>query len=432
MGKLTQKLSIYLDQNFISEIAKVKINPNVHEDYKTIFDLIHEGFLEEKIIVPKSFFHKVETHMARELSKRIRNYQSYMGQISLHHYDTIETFQLVRAGKNFLGEEQKNEDWSSAYHEDPDTKLRQFDITVDGGNWLELFTQNNTKIVQDLGDIQKKIADKNIKYDVQYQLEMESARKNFLQYNIGKVAWLFKDDIEKIKKFVASKYFEIPKYKIYSQMWAYLLIKYNKRKIKESDLMDIDIISTYLPYVDVLATDTFMGLAIRELKLDEEYSTKIFLAKEDERGKFIDYLKNYLENSLPVNIPDASIFVISDDTIKHDCLDFFNKLGLLTMNDHGGWVELYAFDDGKMPKYYNKKIKSSWPFYGLHNVKVIKFTKKMNVLEECKKRCRSKRFVLIDHYRNIPDNFKDTLIDYCNSGKNKILGYNIYNYNLIY
>lgn len=67
MGKLTKKLIIYLDQNFISEIAKVEINANVSGDYKKIFDLIHKGFSEEKIIVPKSFFQKIETYSARTL-----------------------------------------------------------------------------------------------------------------------------------------------------------------------------------------------------------------------------------------------------------------------------------------------------------------------------------------------------------------------------
>lgn len=426
MGKLTQKLSIYLDQNFISEIAKVKINPNVHQDYKEIFDLIHEGFLEEKTFVPKSFFHKIETYMARELSERIGNYQSYMGQISLHHDDTIEQFQLIRAAKNFLGESQKVEDWSSVYVENPDERLKQFDITVDGGSWLELFTQNNAKIVQSLSNIKRNIANKNIKYITQYQCEMEAARNFFLHYNTDKVAWLFKSDIEKIKEFVVSEYFEIPKYKIYSQIWAHLLTKYNKRIIKESDLMDINIISTYLPYVDVLATDTFMEGVIQELKLNEEYSTKVFSAKECGRKKFINHLKDYLLNSQPTNIPAASIFVVSDDGIKQDSFNFFKKLGLMLENDHGGWVEFYAFDDGVMPIYHNKKTEISWPFYGLQNVKVIKLTKNMDIIKECKKYCRSQKFVLIDHHRNIPNNFKYTLINYCDNGKNKILSYTIY------
>ena len=41
MGKLTKKLIIYLDQNFISEIAKVDINSKVNLAYKKLFDLIH-------------------------------------------------------------------------------------------------------------------------------------------------------------------------------------------------------------------------------------------------------------------------------------------------------------------------------------------------------------------------------------------------------
>ena len=95
-----------------------------------------------------------------------------------------------------------------------------------------------------------------------------------------------------------------------------------------------------------------------------------------------------------------------------------------------GWVELYAFDDRNIPEYYDPRIKRAWPFYGLQEVKTINIS--LNIAHEkiikiCKENSRSEKFVLIDCYKNIPDNFVKTLVDYCDKGKQKILNYVIYN-----
>ncbi|MBT4210074.1 MAG: hypothetical protein HOE19_04145 [Candidatus Komeilibacteria bacterium] len=427
MGKLTKKLIIYLDQNFISEIAKVDINSKVNLDYKKLFDLIHRGFLEEKIIVPKSFFHKIESSLAGKLTDRIGQFQSYMGQISLHHEDTLETSEIVRNGEIFLGIKRKSIEWSFVYTDNPDKILEQFDIDIRSSSYLQLLTDGREQEAQKLQQVQKNLKEKNISFEKQTELEIGAIRDRFKQYNIDKINWLFKGDAESINKFIDSEDFIIPQYYIYARMWAYLLTVHNNRPIKVSDGTDIDIISSYLPYVDVLATDSFMGRTIKELKLDTKYKTKIFFAKEESRKELIKFLEDYLTNNEPVNVPDVSIFVLSDDGIKKDSFDFFKKLGLMGINKRRGWIELFAFDDGKMPEYYDERINNTWPFYGLQHFKVIKINKENNnIIDICKSHCRSKKFVLINSYRKIPPNFKDTLFEYCGSDKYKILGYNIY------
>ncbi len=71
MPKRTKKLLVYLDQNFIIEMAKADVNDKVKQEWKDLFPLLKEGFLEEKLVVPQSWFHDVETSFAPVLKERI-------------------------------------------------------------------------------------------------------------------------------------------------------------------------------------------------------------------------------------------------------------------------------------------------------------------------------------------------------------------------
>jgi len=76
------------------------------------------------------------------------------------------------------------------------------------------------------------------------------------------------------------------------------------------------------------------------------------------------------------------------------------------MNEYG---ELFAFDDGAMPKYELPQLPGKpVPFYGLQDVTTIELlagASEEQVLKMCRERCRSGHFVLIDEYRDISDTF---------------------------
>ena len=56
-----------------------------------------------------------------------------------------------------------------------------------------------------------------------------------------------------------------------------LLTQFKKRVIKESDSTDIDVISIYLPYVDVFATDAFIADRIAELGIASDYNVDLLM-----------------------------------------------------------------------------------------------------------------------------------------------------------
>ena len=76
------------------------------------------------------------------------------------------------------------------------------------------------------------------------------------------------------------------------------------------------------------------------------------------------------------------------------------------MNEYG---EIYAFDDGAMPKYELASLRRKpVPFYRLQDVTAIDLptgATDEQILEMCRARCRSDHFVLIDAYKDIKDTF---------------------------
>jgi hypothetical protein len=83
VGKRTQKLLVYLDQNFLSEMSKADVNDKVRPEFKEIYELLHQGFVDEKLVVPAAMcaegnmdsthgyriFKKVNNHLKKKTRK---------------------------------------------------------------------------------------------------------------------------------------------------------------------------------------------------------------------------------------------------------------------------------------------------------------------------------------------------------------------------
>ena len=44
--------SSYLDQNFLSEMSKADTNERVRPEFKDVYELLHAGFVDEKLVIP--------------------------------------------------------------------------------------------------------------------------------------------------------------------------------------------------------------------------------------------------------------------------------------------------------------------------------------------------------------------------------------------
>jgi len=182
--------------------------------------------------------------------------------------------------------------------------------------------------------------------------------------------------------------------------------------LNQGDVTDIDAMATYLPYCDVYGADRFMAEVARSLKVPERYDCHLFDSRKDGVAKLIYHLHNALAGIAPVNVPGLSIFVAATDGIKEQSFSFFHKIGnqaKMAENRCGEWIELFGFDDGRMPRYEMRQVPGmAAPFYGLQEVLVIKCRASNGtdaLIEAARKECRSTHFVLVDAYQDLPDDF---------------------------
>jgi hypothetical protein len=128
-----------------------------------------------------------------------------------------------------------------------------------------------------------------------------------------------------------------------------------------------------------------------------------------------------------------SIFVAATDDIKANSFSFFQKVGTqakMAESRSGAWVEVFGFDDGRMPRYEMRQARNvAAPFYGLQDVVAIECSASDGtdaLIEAARKECRSTHFVLVDAYQDLPDDFMMQALETPRDGKSSVLGYRVY------
>jgi hypothetical protein len=158
MGKRSQKLLVYLDQNFLSEMSKADINEKVRPEFKEIYELLHRGFVDEKLVVPGSMLHDIESSLATHLKDRIVSYQHYLGQVRLYRPDEITNTQTFAAFDLFTGHTPEDPlRPRAAFLDDPDQRVKRFDITVDSHLEKHNFRQSRHVTAKDLEALRQRL-----------------------------------------------------------------------------------------------------------------------------------------------------------------------------------------------------------------------------------------------------------------------------------
>jgi len=301
-----KKLVVYLDQSFISDIAKYKagVNLKVKDKLISLFDILKDGVNKEKVVVPDSVSIKNETAAIVDegLKQKIRQYLKYLGQVSFKSPLEIQDIQFQQALLSFTGKEAtKGRDYMSAFREDPDSRMSNFDIDV---TFPPInFHFNETSLLQG-------IRDRGVKYQDQYKKEIDENRKVYkkkLKDSFSYFLYNYSIKNREAEEFIDSEEFkEIPSIDIFTKLWSKDLSKTGRRG-KQSDLEDVEAISAYMPYCDVLTTDNYMATNIKELNLDKKYNCYVFTMKDFDLDKMNDFLLDDLEKRAPAN---KSIFSI--------------------------------------------------------------------------------------------------------------------------
>ena len=431
MGKRTKKLLVYLDQNFLSEMSKADVNEKVRPEFKEIYELLHQGFIEEKLVVPSSLLHEIESSLATHLKQRINSYQHYLGQVRLRRPDEIENIQVDATLCRYRGRESKDIlDPKTAFLDDPDQRVKQFGISVDAHWETYNFRQGRHATAKELESLRQRCLKSKTSYDQQVKVERETQKREVIGFYERHSRQLSEEKRKELTAFTASAEFaDIPLLRIEAHLYATILTRMATREIKPSDTTDIEVLSAYLPYMDVVCTDAFMAEQLRGFA--KEYGVTLFHGKTTSLREMKAFLDEHLKDAKPVRRPSITAFVLPPKDGREGAFQFFYQLGAATramgMNEYG---EIYAFDDGAMPRYELRQLPGKpVAFYGLQEVTAIDLqsgTSEEEILNICKRHCRSDHFVLIDTYKDIPETFMLGAAMSAEANQNSTLGYRLF------
>src|SRR5947207_1094029 len=179
MPKQTRKLLVYLDQNFLSAMAKAdgdeKINP-----FTEIYRLLHQGFVDEKLVVPSSVLHDIESSLATHLKHRIATYQGYLGQVRLRRHDEIWNRQIEVGLARFSGRGAEDPlDPKLAFLDDPDQRVQRHGIRVDAHLENFSFRAERHSKAKGLEALRLRLLQEGFGYDQQLKAEQQEQRGHF-------------------------------------------------------------------------------------------------------------------------------------------------------------------------------------------------------------------------------------------------------------
>ncbi|MCK9526112.1 MAG: hypothetical protein M0R49_09335 [Limnochordia bacterium] len=125
------KRIIYLDQNFLSNLAKT-IHLSSWEDpleasYRTLYDILSDLTECNKIICPTSYFHREESEMGYRVRDFLWHFAERLGYgLSFKHSADIRKSQLIAAAKAYCGlPDTENKKLTTVFNRDPHIQVEQ-------------------------------------------------------------------------------------------------------------------------------------------------------------------------------------------------------------------------------------------------------------------------------------------------------------------
>jgi hypothetical protein len=375
--------------------------------------------------------HDIESSLATHLKERIVSYQHYLGQVRLRRPDEIRNTQTIASLDRFI--DRTAEDPlrpEAAFLDHPDQRVRRFDISVDSHLERHNFRQSWHRTAKELDNLRQRLLRGKVTYDQQLKVEQEAQRDQFVQTYCSFCGPVSEETRKELTAFTKSSNFSsTPLLRIEAHLIASILTRKPDRRIKSSDGTDIDALSAYAPYMDVVCTDAFIADQLQGIA--KEYGFTLFHARTSSLLKLKAFLESYLSSTPPVRRPSMTAFVLPPKERRDEPFQFFYRLGsalqAMGMNEYG---EIYAFDDGAMPKYeLAQPLGTLVPFYGLQDVTRIELSTggtEEDILNICRERCRSDHFILIDEYKEIPDTFMLGAAMCAESNRDSTHGYRIF------
>jgi hypothetical protein len=350
-----KKIIAYIDQALISNIVKAKEGTIARPDLVALFEVLSSGMRAEKIVCPRSWFHREEGSLT-SLDPAIQRYLRFISQLDFEPPFELEKRQFYNAACAFLGLAPHYTGWRECLESDPDVRLRRF--TIDANMPMDIFNfrERRQHHADELNRVRHEVKGRT------YATQLEIERAGVPAYLHDSYDWhvqhLFTDTpggLEKYDAFLTTDLAtSVTALDLFTQLCASLLVRYNEREVQTGDMTDMKILSNLLPYCHVMTTDKFMKELVRILKFDERFGTRVFSGTDEDIAALTEYISQLLVSHPPASVPMLSLLVVPDAQIKEHLWDFFRALMLGVSrwaSKTGLWIELVNVDDGGYPIY---------------------------------------------------------------------------------
>jgi len=243
MPKQTRKLLVYLDQNFLSAMAKADGDEEINPAFTEIYRLLHQGFVDEKLVVPSSVLHDIESSLATHLKDRIATYQGYLGQVRLRRPEEIWNRQTEVGLARFSGRATRDPlDPKLAFLDDPDQRVQRHGIRVDAHLESFNFRAARHRTAKGLEALRLRLLQEGIGYDQQLKVERQEQRDHFLRTYFRFCHPVSAEQRQRFTEYAdTSEFLALPRLSIEARLYAAILTRKPTRAIKPSDATDIEI-----------------------------------------------------------------------------------------------------------------------------------------------------------------------------------------------
>ena len=317
------KQIIYLDQNFISNIAKTASKPGL-ATYVQIAETLREK--ADVIACPTSEFHNTETLYSgdEELMRAIRQviFDLSRGLGFRDSFDILEAQTKSAIHKYFGNHAQPPEPrWSEAFISDPDLPTRaEQPVYVEVAPFFQAGLTAKHTYPERARRVASEVAARGVQFNerldehcalfakiafVEPLTELWSAQAklvsgqsfsplDLLPSHAPRVYGEFcqlhgRDDPAEFVEFLRSSHFkQIYFVRIFCSLHA--AMELNSGKPEASDYDDTRILATVLPYCDIVATDNDKKRLLEELGFDAEFAVTLFSAKQEDLSALIEFL----------------------------------------------------------------------------------------------------------------------------------------------
>ncbi|MFQ5956906.1 MAG: hypothetical protein ACE5KK_03955 [Candidatus Brocadiales bacterium] len=318
--KGNNKKVIYLDQNFISAIAKVQLGQIKDKRFSAIYETLAALLEEGKIIVPESTFHTIESEWASGIikTKALEVLKSLSREVGVKDWRDILDLQMGRALEGFFSKAPVSPSRQEAFCKTlTDTsfalsatpRIKEFSI-LSSRRWKAIreefldkswkpLPQETLKLfkTEREGERRALVCDYFQQpcprgYISNYIMDAYCVNRNPSKIIIARYRE-FDPDFRRFGEFLDSDELkDVPFVDIASSLNAAVIAYEVARSPQAGDFYDVLIIGTVLPYCDALATDNFMkSLLVARLGLDKRYAVDVFSKKDDEIDRFLGYLE---------------------------------------------------------------------------------------------------------------------------------------------